>query len=907
MSFGVGVGDIIAVIKIAKNIVEDCRYAPSEFAEASRVSQTLYLMLEGVKTEFENPDSPLCKDDRTRTDFAIHLKNCETSLKPLADLIAKHKRLAGSNVRVLDRMRFPKKEYLKYRGDLAFYTASLSEFLQIVGLGSLGRIEQNVEDINEYLPNLMNKLDQMCAEFRIMGDKESLLSDHTDDEKFVWKTFRSKLNEAGFTSKVLREHEGAIFLRIRELTECGLLDEADRSCSPCWDNEALRCPTRIHQMPFRSPTMMAFVESDTESEKTSTPKPSFKDLQPETSAGARQPSRVTASELKQPEQKSNIRRESLSRKPSLAQADTKHESVPPAHFGASSDKPRIWRNPLGEALLKGKLSDSFFRKGQPFVTIVDTDKQEVWIPLSNLSQADLEYVDVAQGEPPDDMQHVRVQREERAQNKESSQRSSPSPDKSKVAHNLEGESVDLPRRTRPENLVGKRTRPEIKWTFREEGSELPQVAPYCPRSSLTSDLLPMAASKGDLSRVRKLLVRQEHIESKGPQSWTETIDNGYDGYGNKMTTTRRHSYPETTALYRAAQAGWFDIVRYLIGHGADVNTRNGYNGGVGHPILFVVISNGQEKMARLLLEYGAQMEAFGPTTALHVASSHPKRTLVRLALDYGANIDAKDGLNRTPLYLAGHAGFASIVRLLLEEGARTDTVVSGGQSVLYKASGQGRQEVVDLLLRYGADPAVGRGRFGETTMYKAAWYNQLEIVELLLNFEADVNIRNKKKIKSYKGVGEKILHGLVAGLSKDHAIMNTWGKTALHAAAYQGHEEVVQLLLQAGADLEATGNDGLTPMYLAAQRKHGVIVQMFLKAGAQLETERHDPVLALLSERNEAKDDGKSREMIKKDDHRREMAKMGTSDALVGLVADWTKTLSSSRRLQDHSRNKKGI
>ena len=159
MSFGVSVSDIITLISLAKDTVQHCRHAPSAFAEASSVSQSLRIMLEGVMTEYQNPDSPLHKDDRTRTDFAIHFKNCERSLMPLADLIVKHKILATSNIRIIDRARFPKKDYLEHRGNLAFYTTRLSEFLQMLGLGSLGRIEQSIEDMKDGLPILMSKVD----------------------------------------------------------------------------------------------------------------------------------------------------------------------------------------------------------------------------------------------------------------------------------------------------------------------------------------------------------------------------------------------------------------------------------------------------------------------------------------------------------------------------------------------------------------------------------------------------------------------------------------------------------------------------------------------------------------------------------------------------------------------------
>lgn len=892
MAFGISIGDIILLLQLAKNTVQDCRCAPNGFAEASRVSQSLYLMLEGVKTEYQNQDSLLHKDDRTPTDFAIHFKNCETSMKPLADLIAKHKRLGTSDIRVVDRMRFPKKDYLEYRGNLAFYTARLSEFLQMIGLGSLGRIEHKVEDIKGHLPKLMNKLDQMCAEFRIMGDKESLLSDHTDDEKFVWKTFRSKLNDAGFKSNVLREHESAIFLRIRELTECGLLD-ADGSSS-LWTDDAISSTTApIHRLPFHPSSMDVHVESDAESEKTITPKPSIRTLRSRKSSDSVRSSKRYTSQPITPEPRSQRPTGSFSKNLSSSHGSLKHQASTSAVPAKSSDKPRLWRNAKGEAMLKGTLSTASLTKEKVFITVIDADNQDVLIPRSNLSREDLEYVKTAS---------------ERATQ---SLRAAPDPDKelppkddtpqttANKVNDLENDAINVSGRTHPEILVGKRTRMLKRSYFRPEGYQLPRAAPYCARSLLTSDLLPNAASIGDLARVRRLLALGERIESKGPESWTENTGSG------ESSSTKRHSYPETTALYRAAYAGWFDVVHFLIKEGADVNTRDGYDGNsLGKPILFGVISNGNEKIARLLLEYEAKMEAFGSYTALHAASSQPKRALVQLVLDYGAFINAKDGSRQTPLYLASVRGFASIVQLLLEEGARTDIITSEGRSALYKASGTGRDDIAELLLRYGADPTVGRGRFGETTIYKAAWYNHLDVVDLLLDFEANVNIQNNAKMESYRGIGEKIFHGFVAGLSEKHAIMNAWGKTALHAAAYQGHEEMVEVLLQAGADLEAAGNDGLTPMYLAAQQKHQSVVQTLLKAGAQLETERHDPVLALLNERNTARS-SESKAVVKKSDKRKELAKMGTSDTLVGIVADWTREWSSSRRMNDKRRTKR--
>lgn len=79
-------------------------------------------------------------------------------------------------------------------------------------------------------------------------------------------------------------------------------------------------------------------------------------------------------------------------------------------------------------------------------------------------------------------------------------------------------------------------------------------------------------------------------------------------------------------------------------------------------------------------------------------------------------------------------------------------------------------------------------------------------MKLLLEFEANVNARNDKNMESYKDATRKTPHGSVS------AIRNTLGQTALHAAAYRGHEDMVEMLLFAGADIEAEGYNGLTPL-----------------------------------------------------------------------------------------------
>jgi ankyrin repeat protein len=63
------------------------------------------------------------------------------------------------------------------------------------------------------------------------------------------------------------------------------------------------------------------------------------------------------------------------------------------------------------------------------------------------------------------------------------------------------------------------------------------------------------------------------------------------------------------------------------------------------------------------------------------------------------------------------------------------------------------------------------------------------------------------------------------GLDNDHA-------TAMHAAAYFGHAEVLQVLLAAGAASELVNSDGFTPLHFATSAKHPDAVAVLLQGGA---------------------------------------------------------------------------
>lgn len=81
------------------------------------------------------------------------------------------------------------------------------------------------------------------------------------------------------------------------------------------------------------------------------------------------------------------------------------------------------------------------------------------------------------------------------------------------------------------------------------------------------------------------------------------------------------------------------------------------------------------------------------------------------------------------------------------------------------------------------------------------------------------------------------------GLDEQHRDNSGW--TPLHYAAFEGHIDVCEALLEAGAKVDETDNDGKGPLMLAAQEGHTVLVERLLKLGAPIDQHAHDGKTAL--------------------------------------------------------------
>lgn len=278
---------------------------------------------------------------------------------------------------------------------------------------------------------------------------------------------------------------------------------------------------------------------------------------------------------------------------------------------------------------------------------------------------------------------------------------------------------------------------------------------------------------------------------------------------NHAAVNLRSRQTQTTPLIFAASAGHRAMVELLLANGADVNAVDLK----GKTALMEAAAKGFKSVVEVLLANKADP---GPqdsdgSTALILATSNGQTDIVERLLTAVAEVNVADKKGRTPLSFAAGAGNRRIVELLLAKGAHVDPKGPNTFPPLMAAVQNRRLEIAALLLQHHADVNV-KTADGGTPLFQAAVANeQTEMVKLLLEHGAEPNVRGV-----YDMPGR--LHRLEI--------------TPLHVAAGRGNQEVVELLLRGGADVNATDGEGAFPLHYAVGYNQPATAEMLLGKGA---------------------------------------------------------------------------
>lgn len=173
-------------------------------------------------------------------------------------------------------------------------------------------------------------------------------------------------------------------------------------------------------------------------------------------------------------------------------------------------------------------------------------------------------------------------------------------------------------------------------------------------------------------------------------------------------------------------------------------------------------------------------------------------------LNIGANINAQDDEGNTAVMAATQQNQMEIVQVLIAHGADINIRNKRLDNVLLYAGAEGLLEIVQLAIQAGADTTI-TNRYGGIAIIPACERGHIEVVkELLTHSDTDVNHIND-------------LHWTAL---LEAIILSDGGKT---------HQEIVQLLIDHGADITITDKDGVTPLQHARDRGYREMIEILEK------------------------------------------------------------------------------
>ena len=216
------------------------------------------------------------------------------------------------------------------------------------------------------------------------------------------------------------------------------------------------------------------------------------------------------------------------------------------------------------------------------------------------------------------------------------------------------------------------------------------------------------------------------------------------------------------------------------------------------------------------------------SAALHWASYHDNADAARLLIDSDANVNATTDLGVSPLWLAAENGNLEIANLLLEAGADPNIALLSGETIVMTAAQSGNGDVVRALLAAGADPNAAVTR-EQTALMWAANRGHADAVAALIEYGADVQARSLVREQFVKSEKEQ----------DSHPVYMYWieegGNTALMFAARAGDLQSARLLVAAGSEVNEGNAFGTAPLIMAVHGGNPALLEMLLEAGADVD------------------------------------------------------------------------
>ncbi len=295
------------------------------------------------------------------------------------------------------------------------------------------------------------------------------------------------------------------------------------------------------------------------------------------------------------------------------------------------------------------------------------------------------------------------------------------------------------------------------------------------------------------------------------------------------------------------------IVELLLANGANIEVKDK----TGCTPLFKACWAKSKRIIKLLLAKGANIEAQDKhgRTPLHFAciNGAPKsEKIVELLLTNGANIEARDKNGETPLYAACTMGREKVVELLLANGANKEIRDKDGKTLLEVTQAKGHSKIVDLLRSSQEVKSLTSPQSSVKPEALSSVNTQSPHSENKQS-ESTATVKQSGRNESTQLSGSALVAfvdylAVIAQTNPDQVedelkqkgleIHLPYYDSVLYWATEKGHTKLIEVLIHAliakGIDIDAN-MDGNTPLlYRAVKENKQEMVDILLKHGAQV-------------------------------------------------------------------------
>jgi ankyrin repeat protein len=340
--------------------------------------------------------------------------------------------------------------------------------------------------------------------------------------------------------------------------------------------------------------------------------------------------------------------------------------------------------------------------------------------------------------------------------------------------------------------------------------------------------------------------------------------NGETKFAKTLFKINVYNVQRKTPLHFAADQGHHECLELLIRKGGDVNAKDEDDC---IPLHFAAVF-GKVDCLEVLLANGADVNArtCKQDTPLHIITLSSKQRkaeqerCTEMLISAGADINAKDENDWTPLHFAASNSKAECLEVLLANGADVNARNNKQDTPLHiigdspQGSNAEKERCAAMLITAGADVNAKNAK-DWTPLHWAAWFVKVDYLELLLANEADANARTINQItplqiiavssKGSKAEKERCFEMLInAGADVDAKGVD--GRTPLHYAASYGNIHCLEVLLANGADVNARNNEQCKPLHIIVNSPKGSkaekkrCVEMLINAGAEVDAKEQN-------------------------------------------------------------------